>query len=64
MVTKKTELPLTQLSRDDIAALSNMTTSNAIRILSQFAEEKIIALDKRDVKILDTKKLNHINNIG
>lgn len=52
------------LSRDDIAALSNMTTSNAIRILSQFAEEKIIALDKRDVKILDTKKLNHINNIG
>lgn len=52
------------LTRDDIAALSNMTTSNAIRILSQFAEEKIIALDKRDVKILDTKKLNHINNIG
>lgn len=52
------------LTRDDIAALSNMTTSNAIRILSQFAEEKIIALDKRDVKILDIKKLNHINNIG
>lgn len=52
------------LSREDIASLSNMTTSNAIRILSQFAEEKIISLDKRNIKILDINELNHINNIG
>ena len=33
------------LSREDIANLSNMTTSNAIRTLSTFAGEKVIAID-------------------
>lgn len=52
------------LSRDDIASLSNMTTSNAIRTLSTFASEKVIALEGRKIKILDLKMLQKISNIG
>ncbi len=35
------------LSREDLANLSNMTTSNAIRTLSTFVAERIIAIDGR-----------------
>ena len=35
------------LSREDIASMSNMTTSNAIRTLSSFAVENMIAIDGR-----------------
>lgn len=52
------------LSREDIANLSNMTTSNAIRTLSTFASEKIIALDGRKIKILDLKGLDRISELG
>lgn len=52
------------LSREDLANLSNMTTSNAIRTLSSFASEQVIALDGRKVKILDTVKLERISDIG
>ena len=52
------------LSREDIANLSNMTTSNAIRTLSTFASEKVIALDGRKIKILDLKKLERISELG
>lgn len=52
------------LSREDIANLSNMTTSNAIRTLSTFASEKVISLDGRKIKILDLKKLEKISEMG
>ncbi|MFP4024526.1 MAG: Crp/Fnr family transcriptional regulator [Thiohalospira sp.] len=52
------------LSREDIANLSNMTTSNAIRTLSTFASEKIIALDGRKIKILDLKTLEKVSEQG
>jgi CRP/FNR family transcriptional regulator, polysaccharide utilization system transcription regulator len=52
------------LSREDIANLSNMTTSNAIRTLSTFATEKVIELDGRKIKILDLKKLERISDLG
>ncbi len=52
------------LSREDIANLSNMTTSNAIRTLSTFANEKVIALDGRRIKILDLGKLERISDLG
>ncbi|MBN1388493.1 MAG: Crp/Fnr family transcriptional regulator [Bacteroidales bacterium] len=52
------------LSREDIANLSNMTTSNAIRTLSTFAAEKVIAIDGRKIKILDPLKLNRISTLG
>ncbi len=52
------------LSRDDIANLSNMTTSNAIRTLSTFAIEKVIAMDGRKIRILDAKRLDRISRLG
>ena len=52
------------LSREDIANLSNMTTSNAIRTLSTFANEKVIAIDGRKIKILDYNRLDRISKLG
>jgi CRP/FNR family transcriptional regulator, polysaccharide utilization system transcription regulator len=52
------------LSREDIANLSNMTTSNAIRTLSTFAGEKVIAIDGRKIRILDIHKLEKISKQG
>ena len=52
------------LSREDIANLSNMTTSNAIRTLSTFASEKVILIDGRKIKILDEKRLDRISKLG
>jgi len=52
------------LSREDIANLSNMTTSNAIRTLSTFASEQVISIAGRKIKILDPPKLNRISTLG
>lgn len=52
------------LSREDIANLSNMTTSNAIRTLSTFASEGVIGVDGRKIKILDLGKLEKISELG
>jgi len=52
------------LSREDIANLSNMTTSNAIRTLSTFASESVIKLDGRKISINNLKELNHISEMG
>lgn len=52
------------LSREDLANLSNMTTSNAIRTLSNFASERTIAIDGRKIKIIDEEKLKKISQIG
>jgi len=52
------------LSREDIANLSNMTTSNAIRTLSTFAGEGVISIDGRKIKISDIGKLERISNLG
>lgn len=52
------------LSREDLANLSNMTTSNAIRTLSNFASEKLIAIDGRKIKIIEEDKLKKISRIG
>ncbi|MBN2667903.1 MAG: Crp/Fnr family transcriptional regulator [Bacteroidales bacterium] len=52
------------LSREDIANLSNMTTSNAIRTLSTFASENVISLDGRKISINDIRALNKISEMG
>ncbi len=52
------------LSREDLANLSNMTTSNAIRTLSSFVTEKVIVIDGRKLKILDYSKLERISKLG
>jgi CRP-like cAMP-binding protein len=52
------------LSREDIANLSNMTTSNAIRTLSTFASERVIAIDGRKIKVLDAGRLERVSKLG
>ena len=52
------------LSREHLANLSNMTTSNAIRTLSNFTNEHIIAVDGRKIKIIDEDKLRKISKMG
>ena len=52
------------LSREDLANLSNMTTSNAIRTLSTFVAERIIAIDGRKIKLIDEDKLRKISKMG
>ena len=49
------------LSREELANMSNMTTSNAIRTLSAFASEKIIAIDGRKIKIINEEELKKIS---
>lgn len=52
------------LSREDMANLSNMTTSNAIRTLSAFANEKLIAIDGRKIKIINDEELRKVSRMG
>lgn len=52
------------LSREDLANMSNMTTANAIRTLSQFAQEGVVGVDGRRIKILNSKELQRIARLG
>ena len=52
------------LSREDVANLSSMTTSNAIRTLSTFATEGVISLEGRKIKILNLQQLELISERG
>ncbi len=52
------------LSREDLANFSNMTTSNAIRTLTQFVKEKVLIVDGRIIKILDDPQLQRISKLG
>ncbi|MDR3340941.1 MAG: Crp/Fnr family transcriptional regulator [Candidatus Symbiothrix sp.] len=52
------------LAREELANLSNMTASNAIRTLSTFVSEKVIVLDGRKIKVIDEEKLRKISKFG
>ncbi|MBO4612237.1 MAG: Crp/Fnr family transcriptional regulator [Bacteroidaceae bacterium] len=52
------------LSREDLANLSNMTTSNAIRTLSTFAAERLVAIDGKKIKLINEAELENISKIG
>ena len=65
MAMKLTEKQFSvSMSREDIAHLSNMTTSNAIRTLSTMASEEIIEITGRKISILDPDLLEHISEAG
>jgi len=49
------------LKRSDLAQLSNMTTSNAIRILSSFNKEDLIEVNHKSIKINDLNVLKKIS---
>lgn len=52
------------MAREDLANLSNMTTSNAIRTLSTFVAEKILIVDGRRIKIINESQLRKISKFG
>ncbi len=52
------------MSREDLANLSNMTTSNAIRTLSNFVNEQLLVVDGRRIKILNEPMLRKISKFG
>jgi len=52
------------MAREDLANLSNMTTSNAIRTLSGFVNEKILIVDGRRIKIMNEAVLRKISKFG
>ena len=52
------------LSREDIAGLSNMTTSNAIRTISNLAAEGIIEIKGKKITIINVSNLEHISELG
>ena len=52
------------MAREDLANLSNMTTSNAIRTLSTLVNEKLIAVDGRRIKLLNEAQLRKISKFG
>jgi len=52
------------MSREDLANLSNMTTANAIRTLSDFQKDGIVSIDGRKIKILDEEELIRVSRIG
>lgn len=52
------------MAREDLANLSNMTTSNAIRTLSTFVNEKLLLVDGRRIKIINEAMLRKISKFG
>ncbi len=52
------------LTRKEIGELSNMTGSNAIRTLSDFAKEGVLELSGRDILVLSLEGLEHISKMG
>lgn len=52
------------LSRENLAGMSNMTTSNAIRTLSAFVDEGLVVIIDRRIKILDEKGLRRASELG
>lgn len=53
-----------QVTREELAQLSNMTTANAIRTLSAFADEGLISVSGREITISDEQGLEKTSQIG
>ena len=53
-----------RITREDLASLSNMTTANAIRTLSSFANEGLLTIDGKQIILKDEKRLLEISSLG
>ena len=51
------------LTREEIANITGTATESAIRLLSEFKEDKMIALNGRKITLLDEKRLRKTANI-
>lgn len=49
------------LSREELADIANMTTANAIRTLSAFAAEGVLAVERRKIRVLSLDSLKEIS---
>jgi len=52
------------MNREDLASMSNMTTSNAIRTLSSFASEGLITIVGKNIIINNEDELANISTLG
>jgi len=52
------------LKRSEMAHLSNMTTSNVIRTLSEFKRDKLIEINGRKFRIIGKQPLIHLSEFG
>jgi len=48
------------LTREELAGIVGTATESVIRLLSDLKKNKLIELNKRKIKILDSKKLKRI----
>ena len=62
-IYKKTKFTI-DLSRQELAEMSNMTKESLVRILQQFKESNLIKTQGSDLEILDEASLNHISKNG
>jgi CRP/FNR family transcriptional regulator, polysaccharide utilization system transcription regulator len=52
------------LTRREIGEMTAISEENTVRLLSEFAREKIIALNGREIEILDMPLLKKISEVG
>lgn len=55
---------MVQITREDLAGFSNMTTSNAIRTMMAFANESVVEVKGKDIFIVNEKMLTEISSLG
>lgn len=53
-----------ELKRSDLAALSNMTTANAIRTLTEFSRDNLITVEGREITIKNLPAMRRISEMG
>jgi CRP-like cAMP-binding protein len=51
------------LTREELANMIGTATESVIRLLSEFKADKLVELNGRKIKIIDTKELERISNI-
>ena len=50
-----------KIARSDLAGVAGIATESLIRTLSDFKNEGLIAIENRNIQILDEKSLQHVN---
>ena len=51
------------LTREELANIVGTATESVIRLLSEFKSDKLVELNGRKIKILNTKGLEKISNV-
>ncbi|UCE93946.1 MAG: Crp/Fnr family transcriptional regulator [Flavobacteriaceae bacterium] len=51
-----------RLKRYELAALSNMNTANAIRVLGSFKKANLLVAEKQNIRLIDLKALKEISD--